>query len=115
MSNKLSMAWRRLPLPFQRLKIGFKKGFLTPTIPENIIVLNKNPLIRILRFLGGLSTILVISHKLEVLGNGLLYDISLYFCFCFILMFFVYLISVSYFRFIHMYKVFKSGNLYVRN
>ena len=76
MSNKLSI--------FQRLKIGFKKGFLTPTIPENIIVLNKNPLIRILRFLGGLSTILVISHKLEVLGNGLLYDISLYFCFCFI-------------------------------
>ena len=91
------------------------RAYSIPTLPDNILKIQSYPIIRILRFLGGLSTILVISHKLEILGNGLLYDISLYFCFCFILIFFVYLIYVSYFRFIHMYKVFKSGNLDVRN
>ena len=35
----------------KRLFIGFKKGLLTPTLPDNIIKLQNYPLIRIISFL----------------------------------------------------------------
>ena len=41
---------------------GFKKGFLIPTLPENILKIQSYPLIRILRFLGGVSMLFVLSR-----------------------------------------------------
>jgi len=77
--------------------------------------LQLNPFIRILRVLGGVSIILLLTHKLEVLGSGLLYKTALYICFILTIIFNVYLMYVNYYRIKHMYKVFNSDELDVRN
>ena len=48
---------------FSRIMIGIKKGWNTPTLPQHLIELNNKPLIRIMRFLGGLSIFMIITHK----------------------------------------------------
>lgn len=47
----------------KRLTIGFKKGLITPTLPENILKFNSNPFVRNFRFLGGLSIILLLGNS----------------------------------------------------
>jgi len=70
-----------------------KKGLFTPTLPNHIIQLNNNPFIRIFRVLGGISILLILTHRLDYLGNGLLYFsvlvicIVLAFCFSFYLLY----------------------------
>ena len=99
----------------QRLLIGFKKGWSTPTLPVHIIALQKNIFIRLLRVLGGISIITLITHRLEILGDGILYLICLYICILFSLMFNLYLFYINYHRIKYMYKVWKSDELNVRN
>ena len=96
---------------FQRIIIGAKKGYLTPTLPYSILGLQKNPLIRIMRVLGGVSTICLISHKLEILGSGLLYKIALCFCTLLSFIFTFYLLYINYHRVKYMIKTFKSSKL----
>jgi len=98
-----------------RLLIGFKKGLSVPTLPDHIIVLQNNVFIRILRVLGGLSVILIVTHKLNFLGNGILYIICLSICTILTFMFTIYLLYINYYRIKHMYKVWKSDDLDVRN
>ena len=93
---------------------GVKKGLITPTLPINILELQKNPIIRILRVLGGISIILILTHKLDVLGSGLLYISALYLCFFIIIIFWIYLMYVNYHRIKHMYRVINSNVLDVR-
>jgi hypothetical protein len=100
---------------FHRLFIGFKKGLLTPTLPDHIMVLQKNVFIRFIRVLGGISIILIVTHRLEVLGSGLLYEVCLYLCVFFSIIFNIYLMYVNYHRIKYMYKVFKSDKLDVCN
>jgi|ERR1700675_487802 len=88
-----------------RLLIGFKKGLSVPTLPDHIIVLQNNVFIRILRVLGGLSVILIVTHKLNFLGNGILYIICLSICTILTFMFTIYLLYINYYRIKHMYKV----------
>jgi hypothetical protein len=78
-SNKFKKVfnWIKKPI-FKRLVVGFKKEWQTPNIPEHIITLQQNPLIRILRVLGGLSMILIITKRLELLGNGILHSLFTY-------------------------------------
>lgn len=64
----------------QRLFLGLKKGLLTPTLPNHIIQLNNNPFIRIFRVLGGISILLILTHRLDYLGNELLYFSALVIC-----------------------------------
>ena len=49
---------------FTRFFIGAKKGICTPTLPNHIIMLNNNPFIRIFRVLGGISILLILTHRL---------------------------------------------------
>jgi len=90
---------------FQRLIIGLKKGWITPTLPNHIITLQNNIFIRFLRVLGDISIILLITHRLEFLGNGILYKICLIICIVISLMFSIYLLYINYYRIKHMYKV----------
>lgn len=100
---------------FKRLVVGFRKGWNTPNVPAHIITLQQNPLIRILRVLGGLSIILIISKRLELLGNGLLYTIALYICISISLIFVLYLMYVNYYKIKTILKILKSEDLDVRN
>lgn len=47
---------------FARFFIGVKKGIFTP-LPNHIIQLNNNPIIRIFRVLGGISILLILTHR----------------------------------------------------
>ena len=46
-----------------RFWIGFKKGINTPNLPQEILLFQSKPIIRILRVLGGLSCLSLISHS----------------------------------------------------
>ena len=100
---------------FKRLFLGAKKGFTTPTLPDSILALQKNPLIRIMRVLGGVSMLCIITHKLENLGPGLLYNIALCVCSLFSFIFTFYLMYVNYHRVKFIVKTFKSDKLDIRN
>lgn len=100
---------------FSRFYIGVKKGLFTPTLPNHIIQLNHNPIIRIFRVLGGISILLILTHRLNYLGEGLLYFSALVFCTVLALFFSLYLIFLTYYRIKHMIKVLKSDDLDIRN
>ena len=100
---------------FSRLMIGFKKGLSVPNLPSHIIQLNNKPIIRILRVLGGLSTLLILTHRLELLGDGFLYLCALITCAVLTLLFGLYHIFLTYHRITHIIKVLKSDELDVRN
>lgn len=98
-----------------RFYIGVKKGLFTPTLPNHIILLNKNPFIRIFRVLGGISILLILTHRLDYLGAGLLYFYGLSVCTLLAFLFSLYLIFLTYHRIKHMIKVLNSDDLDVRN
>ena len=100
---------------FERLIIGLKKGWSTPTLPDHIIILQKNIYIRFIRVLGGISIILILTHKLEHLGDGILYITCLALCILFSLIFSICLLYINFYRLKHMYKVLKNGDLEIRN
>jgi hypothetical protein len=100
---------------FQRLILGLKKGWTTPTLPNHIINLQNKVFIRVLKSLGGISIIFIITHRLELLGNGLLYKICLIICIVFSLIFIIYLLYINYYRINHMYKVLKNNDLDICN
>ena len=93
---------------FSRIIIGFKKGWNTPSLPPHLIELNNNPLIRIMRFLGGVSIFMIITHKYG-------YSIILYINIFLTLIFGLYHFYLTYYRFKHIYKLIKNGDLNVRN
>lgn len=94
----------------QRIWKGVKIGWNTPTLPDNILKLQMHPLIRILRVLGGISTVLILTKKSLLLPNFFLYIF-----FLFTIMFFIYHSIISYYRITYMYKVLKSDKLDVKN
>jgi len=100
---------------FKRFKLGVKKGIFTPTLPQNIIILQQNVFIRFLRVMGGFSMILIISNRLYSLGTGLLFSICMSICIFFSLIFSLYLFFISYHRIKYMIKVLKSDDLDIRN
>jgi hypothetical protein len=98
-----------------RIYTGVKKGLLTPTLPDHIIKLNNNPIIRLFRVVSGISILLILTKGLSVLGDGLLYFCVLVFCTILAFLFSIYHIFLNYYRIKHIIKVLKSEELDVRN
>lgn len=96
---------------FTRIFKGVKKGLSVPTLPSHLIELQHNIYIRMLRVTGGISIILIITKKLEFLGNGLLYKVTLTLCVIISILFSIYLMFININRIIHIYKTFKSDKL----
>lgn len=48
---------------WQRFLMVIKLGWSTPTLPDNVLLFQMHPLIRVLRVLGGISTVLVLTKK----------------------------------------------------
>ena len=95
---------------FKRLFIGFKKGYLTPTLPDNIIKFQSHPIIRIIRFLGGLSFLIIVSKSYL---NSSYY--VLYFAMFFVLILTIYHIIISYYRIKYIIEILKSDKLDIIN
>lgn len=93
-----------------RLKIGFKKGYNTPTLPNNILKFQSLIYIRIFRFLGGISFLFILSKHYS---NYNVY--VLYVCFFLSLLFTIYHIIITYYRFKHIIKILRSDELDIRN
>jgi cytochrome c oxidase subunit 2 len=93
-----------------RVGKGTKLGWNTPTLPEHIIKLQSHFLIRIFRVLGGISLLLVLSKKVQLLPNILLYIVVLI-----VFLFLIYHMYITIHRVIHIRYLFKSGKLDVRN
>ena len=91
-----------------RILKGLKLGLFTPTLPNHIIQLNNNPFIRIFIVIGGISILLVLTHRLDYLGDGLLYFSALTICTILIFFFCFYLIFLAYHRIEHMIKMFNN-------
>nr|YP_010164136.1 hypothetical protein K8J96_mgp42 [Metarhizium album]QRK27501.1 hypothetical protein [Metarhizium album] len=94
----------------QRILLGLKVGWKTPTLPENILKFTMNPIIRIIRVIGGISTVLILTKKSLLFPNFFIYIL-----FFFTFFFFVYHCFITYHRIIYMYKVLKSDKLDIRN
>jgi hypothetical protein len=94
----------------KRMFIGFKKGFLTPTLPDHIIKIQSYPIIRIMRFLGGLSF-------LSIVGKSYLnYPIYvLYVAIFFTLLFTIYHFILTYYRIKHIITILRSDKLDIKN
>lgn len=95
---------------FRRIWIGLKLGWNTPTLPDNIIKLQLHPLIRILRVLGGISTVLILTKKSLLFPSFFLYLFLIL-----SLIFFIYHTIISIIRIKYMYKTLKSDKFNVRN
>jgi len=95
---------------FNSLLKGFKKGYQTPTLPDHIIEFTNKPLIRIIRFLGGVCFITMMSKS--HLKYPLWFLAILTF---FTLIFTIYHCYLTYHRIKQIRYLFKSGAYEVRN
>lgn len=95
------------------LLTGFKKGLITPTLPDNINKIISNPIIRIFRFLGGVSFLFVLSKGYLILNSYSIY--TLYVAMFFASLFTIYHIVLSYYRTKHIIFLIKSGKMDIRN
>ena len=95
---------------FNSIKLGVKKGYSIPNLPVHIIEFTNKPLIRIIRFLGGVSFISMMSKS--YLNYPLWFLAILTF---FTLIFTIYHCYLTYHRIKHIRFLFKSGAYEVRN
>lgn len=93
-----------------RFLIGAHKGWELKTLPQEILDFQLNPVIRIIRFLGGLSLLAILGRSYITLSGYFLY-IALFFTFVFM----VYHIYISYHRIKHIYKLINSEEVEIRN
>lgn len=94
--------------------IGIKHGYSVSTLPSEINELHNRIYIRVLRVIGGISVILIISRRLEYLGDGWLYLVFLSICVIFSLLFSIYLMYINYYRINNIYKILKSDKINVK-
>ena len=109
--NKLCLKMQnQLKHWLKRIFIGFKKGYQTPTLPDHILKITNYPIIRIFRFLGGLSFLLILSK------NYLNYPIIVLYLAMFIATIYtIYHFIISYFKIKHIIKILRSDELDIRN
>lgn len=95
---------------FKRVLTGVKKGYKTPNLPDHIIEFTNQPLTRILRVIGGVSFITMMSNSHLHFPIGVLIILAF-----FSLIFTIYHIYLTYHRIKHIRYLFKTGAYEVRN
>ena len=91
---------------------GIKKGWVTSTLPEYITKFHNKAIVRLFRFLGGLSVIITLG-KVNFSFNVPIY--IFYISFFITILFFVYMLGINIIRLIHIIKILRSDELDVRN
>src|ERR1700694_4045031 len=97
---------------FNRTLRGIKKGLSTPTLSPQMLNFQALPLIRLLRVIGGISMLLLLS---AARGYFELHGIPLYVLFFTSLLFFIYHLYITYHRIKHIKKILQSSELDIRN
>lgn len=95
---------------FKRFLNAGIRAYSIPTLPDNILKIQSYPIIRILRFLGGISMLMILSKTYLNFHSYFLY--IFYF---FALIFTIYHFIITYNRIKHMVSVFKSNKFDIRN
>lgn len=95
---------------FQRLKIGISKGWNTPTLPEHLLALHNSLPIRILRFIGGVYSLIFLSRNIEKL-----HPFFLYLGIIIMIIYITYSIFIFYYRIKHIVFILSSSEVEVRN
>ena len=54
---------------FNKAKLIISKTISVKSLPDEIIKFQSNPYIRLLRVLGGVSLLLILTHKIELLDG----------------------------------------------
>jgi hypothetical protein len=63
---------------FNRTLTGIKRGISTPTLPAEILKFQQNPLIRILRIIGGFSTLSLLGRSFINLNGPIIYILIIF-------------------------------------
>lgn len=96
--------------------LGFKKGMSTPTLPQNTLNFINKPLIRIFRFIGGISFLTLIGRTTLITYFNTNISSELTFILIIITIFFViFQLCVTIIRIRHMNKFIKGDDLDIRN
>jgi len=95
---------------FQQVKTGIIKGWNTPTLPDRILELQNQPLMRIFRFLGGVSYLILLGKSF--IPSTFIIKIIAFIIAAFFLLYHFY---ITYHRIKHVRYLFKSGKLDIRN
>jgi hypothetical protein len=88
----------------ERTLIGIKRGLTTPTLSKEMLEFQMNPLIRILRVIGGISCLSLLGHD-HINLQGLMLYVALFFT----LLFNIYQVYILIHRYKHIKYLLKSG------
>lgn len=92
-----------------RIWLGVKKGYNIDIVPDHVVALKKHPLIRVLRIFGGISTILLVSQKVENLKVSIVLAIIAFLFLC-------YQMYIIYHVITHLYYLMtKTDKLTIKN
>ena len=92
--------------------LAVQKGLFTPNLPEAVLKFQLLTMIRILRVLGGLSTLFLITDRVQQYSlPTYYYVIAMIITF----MFFIYHMYITYHRIKHIRYLLKSDKLDIRN
>jgi len=94
----------------KHILLSLKKGWNTPTLLDSILKIESNPITRLFRVIGGISTGILLGKKYLDLHQNILII-----CIIISSMFFIYLMILFAFRVIHILKTLKSDKLDIKN
>ena len=92
--------------------LAVQKGLFTPNLPEDVLKFQLLPIIRILRVLGDLSTLFLITDRVQQYSLPTYYYVK---AMIITFMFIIYHIYISYHRIKHIIKLLKSDKLDIWN
>jgi hypothetical protein len=95
---------------FNSLKIGLKKGWNTPTLPKHLLELQLKPLVRIFRVIGGISTLSLLTKKINSFHYFFLY-LAVFIC----ILYSIYQFYIAFYRIKHIIYLLKSEELDIKN
>ena len=98
----------KIKIVFTSLYLGLKKGYDTPTLPENILNMEKRWSIIIMKLLGSISMILICANSYYHFNFNLYIILILL---IFVLVYGIYNFIISYFRIKHIIYILKSDQL----
>lgn len=95
---------------FNKFLLAAKSAYNIPTLPDNILLIQNNPLIRILRFGGGFSFLMLLTK-----GYLKFHPVFLYIFYLVALIFTIYHFIITFYRIKHIFTEIKSDKFYIRN
>ena len=96
---------------FHRSVQAVKLSWLKPTLPANILAIYNLPIIKIFRFLGGFSTLYLVSNVSSLFLNVYIYTIGVYINVIISLLFVLFLVYINCHRILYMYKTLKNNGI----